>query len=217
MSIKGTRLFFTNSTSRQNVIPLDLHHARPTCQRMPSLPTSPLALYAKTFVPPGGVKCLGISFEATALSRDFKMFLIIVSSIIPKHMCPSVLALSHITNYKDNVQNTRQDVSRILTSNIVKDTAGDDTKNSKKNSINVERPFNALQKHVNVAMDEQACSEVRAGLDAYYKVPKQQLSSCKRKLIRCRSRSRHSSTKCANKSSNDTFFARFQRSSHLKL
>jgi hypothetical protein len=115
------------------------------------------------------------------------------------------------------VQNTRQDVSRILTSNIVKDTAGDDTKNSKKNSINVERPFNALQKHVNVAMDEQACSEVRAGLDAYYKVPKQQLSSCGRKLIRCRLRSRHSSTKCANNSSNDTFFARFQRSSHLKL
>jgi len=69
---------------------------------MPSLPTSPLALYAKTFVRRGGMECLGISFEATALSRDFKMFLIIVLSIIHKHMSPSVLASSHINNYTDN-------------------------------------------------------------------------------------------------------------------
>lgn len=86
--------------------------------------------------------------------------------------------------YTDNVQKARQDASRILINNIVKDTAGDDAKNSKKDSIDVERLVNALQKHVNVDMDEQACAEVRAGLDAYYKVSKQRLTSCRRKLIR---------------------------------
>jgi hypothetical protein len=185
---------------------------------MPSPPTSPLALYAKTFVPPGGVKCLGISFEATALSRDFTMFLIIVSSIIHKHMSPSVLALSHIINYTDNVQNTRQDASRILTSNIVKNKSwGRHPKTSEKNSINVEKLVNTLHKHVSMdnVTKEQACVEVRAGLDACYKVPKQQLSSRGTKLAHCRSRSRHSSKMYANKSSNDTF-ALFQHSSHLK-
>jgi hypothetical protein len=118
--------------------------------------------------------------------------------------------------YTDNVQKARQDASRNLINNIVKDTAGDDTKNSKKNSIDVERLVNALHKHVNANMDEQACAEVRADLDAYYKVPKRQSSPCGRKLIRCRSRSRHSSTMCANKSSNDTFFAHSQRSFRLK-
>jgi hypothetical protein len=38
------------------------------------------------------------------------------------------------------------------------------------NGIDVKRLVGALQKRVIVDMDEQACSEVRAGLDAYYKV-----------------------------------------------
>jgi hypothetical protein len=118
--------------------------------------------------------------------------------------------------YTDNVQKARQDASRILINNIVKDTAGDDTKNSKKNSIDLERLVNALQKHVNVDMDEQACAEVRAGLDAYYKVPKQRLSSYGGKLIRCRLRVRRSSTMSANKSSNDIFFAPYPHSSYPK-
>jgi hypothetical protein len=37
----------------------------------------------------------------------------------------------------------------------------------------VKRLVTALQKRVIVDMDEQACSEVRAGLDAYYKVSDQ--------------------------------------------
>lgn len=41
---------------------------------------------------------------------------------------------------------------------------------NKKNSIDIERLVDALQGHLTVDMDEQACSEVRAGLDAYYKV-----------------------------------------------
>jgi hypothetical protein len=116
----------------------------------------------------------------------------------------------------DNVQKAHQDASRILINNIVKATAGDDTKNSKKNSINVERLVNALQKHANVDMEEQACAEVRAGLDAYYKVSKQRLSSWRGKLIRCRSHAKRSSTMSANKSSNDTFFAHCPHSSHPK-
>lgn len=118
--------------------------------------------------------------------------------------------------YTDNVQKARQDASRIFINNIVKDTAGDDTKNSKKNSIDVERLVNALQKHVNVDMDEQACAEVRAGLDAYYKVSKQLLSSCRDRLICRRLRARRSSTMSASKSSNDIFFAPYPHYSHPK-
>lgn len=88
--------------------------------------------------------------------------------------------------YTDNVQKARQDASQKLINNIVKDTAEDDFHgaiHTKKNNINVERLANALQKHVNVDMDEQACCEVRAGLDAYYKVSKQRLSLSGGKLI----------------------------------
>jgi hypothetical protein len=79
--------------------------------------------------------------------------------------------------YTDNVQKARQKASRDLINNIVKDTAEDTAEDdfygsvhSKKNGVNVEKLVHALQKHVTVDMDEQACSEVRAGLDAYYKV-----------------------------------------------
>jgi len=82
--------------------------------------------------------------------------------------------------YTDNVQNARQKASHDLISKILKDTTGGDlngavdTKKSgvdaKKTGVDVERLVNALQKHVTVDMDEQACSEVRVGLDAYYKV-----------------------------------------------
>jgi hypothetical protein len=82
--------------------------------------------------------------------------------------------------YTDNVQEARQKVSHDLINKIVKDTTGGDlngaidTKkngvDTKKNGIDIERLVNALQKHVTVDMDEQACSEVRVGLDAYYKV-----------------------------------------------
>ena len=82
--------------------------------------------------------------------------------------------------YTDNVQKARQEASHDLINKIVMDTTGGDlngaidTKkngvDTKKNGIDLERLFNALQKHVTVDMDEQACSEVRVGLDAYYKV-----------------------------------------------
>ena len=82
--------------------------------------------------------------------------------------------------YTDNVQKARQEASHDLINKIVMDTTGGDlngaidTKkngvDTKKNGIDLGRLFNALQKHVTVDMHEQACSEVRVGLDAYYKV-----------------------------------------------
>jgi hypothetical protein len=126
--------------------------------------------------------------------------------------------------YTDNVQKARQKASRDLINKIVKETAKDDTAedefygsmHSKKKNVDIERLVNALQKHVIVDMDEQACTEVRAGLDAYYKVLAYPQDFRRGRLTRCRLRARRSSTMCANKSSNDIFFAHFQRSSHLK-
>ena len=126
--------------------------------------------------------------------------------------------------FTDNVQKARQKASRDLIDNIVKDTAKDDkaeddfygSMHSKKKNVDIERLVNALQKHVIVDMDEQACTEVRAGLDAYYKVLAYLQDFRRGRLTCCRSRARRSSTMYANKSSNDTFFAHFQRSSHLK-
>lgn len=126
--------------------------------------------------------------------------------------------------YTDNVQKARQKASRDLIDNIVKDTAKGDTAeddfygsmHSKKKGVDIERLVNALQKHVVVDMDEQACTEVRAGFDAYYKVSNERQGLSRGKLTRCRLRARRSSTMCANKSLNDTFFVHFQRSSHLK-
>ncbi|KAI7081126.1 hypothetical protein KC356_g9299 [Hortaea werneckii] len=75
--------------------------------------------------------------------------------------------------YTDNIQEARQNASRDLIHKIVKDTADDDFHGAmhiSHNGIDVKRLVGALQKRVIVDMDEQACSEVRAGLDAYYKV-----------------------------------------------
>jgi hypothetical protein len=78
--------------------------------------------------------------------------------------------------FTDNVQKARQNASRDLMNRIVKDTADDDFHGAmhiSNNGIDVKRLVSALQKRVIVDMDEQACSEVRAGLDAYYKVSDQ--------------------------------------------
>lgn len=75
--------------------------------------------------------------------------------------------------FTDNVQQARQNTSRDLINRIVKDTADNDFHGAmhiSNNGIDVKRLVSALQKRVIVDMDEQACSEVRAGLDAYYKV-----------------------------------------------
>ena len=128
--------------------------------------------------------------------------------------------------FTDNVQKARQKASRDLIDNIVKDTAKDDTAeddfygsmHSKKKNVDIERLVNALQKHVIVDMDEQACSEVRAGLDAYYKVSDQIFGEiwkfCKARLTACRLRGKPLSTTCANKSLSVTSFVHCRICSH---
>lgn len=119
--------------------------------------------------------------------------------------------------YTDNIQKARQNASRDVINKIVKDTADDDFHGAmhiSNNGIDVKRLVGALQKRVIVDMDEQACSEVRAGLDAYYKVHYQifdeVLRHCKVILTDCRSRGKHSSTMCASKSLNVIFFVHCQ-------
>jgi hypothetical protein len=81
-----------NSRPSQNVIPPWHTSCKRTCAFALHITTSTLC---QDICSPRGNESLGISFGATALSRNFKMFLIVVSSIIHKHMSPSVLALSH--------------------------------------------------------------------------------------------------------------------------
>jgi hypothetical protein len=126
--------------------------------------------------------------------------------------------------YTDNIQKARQTASRDLIDKIVKDTADDDFHGAmhiSNNGIDVKRLVGALQKRVIVDMDEQACSEVRAGLDAYYKVSCHTvhglLSLCKTRLTDCRLRGKHSSTMCASRSSSDIFFVHCQIYSHQRL
>jgi hypothetical protein len=75
--------------------------------------------------------------------------------------------------FTDNVQKARQKASRDLINTIVKETADDDFHGAmhiSNNGWDVKNLVSSLQKRVIVDMDAQACSEVRAGLDAYYKV-----------------------------------------------
>ncbi|KAI6853806.1 hypothetical protein KC365_g15983 [Hortaea werneckii] len=75
--------------------------------------------------------------------------------------------------YTDNIQKARQDASRDSITKIVKDIADEDFHGAmhiSNNGFDVKRLVSALQKRVIVNMDEQACSEVRTGLDAYYKI-----------------------------------------------
>lgn len=83
--------------------------------------------------------------------------------------------------YTDNIQKARQNASRDLINRIVKETADDDFHGAmhiSNNGVDVKRLVGALQKRVIVDMDGQACSEVRAGLDAYYKVSSGPTSFC---------------------------------------
>jgi hypothetical protein len=125
--------------------------------------------------------------------------------------------------YTDNIQKARQNSSRDVINKIVKDTADDDFHGAmhiSNNGIDVKRLVSALQKRVIVDMDEQACSEVRAGLDAYYKVcctPSRPLEFGDARLTGRRSREKHSSTMCANRSSSDIFSALCQIYSRPRL
>lgn len=74
--------------------------------------------------------------------------------------------------YIDNIQNVRQDATRKLIQEAVEGTAND--WNGKfhisNTTLDANKLLASLQKRVIVNMDEQACAEALAGLNAYYKV-----------------------------------------------
>lgn len=69
--------------------------------------------------------------------------------------------------YTDNVQKSRLNMFQKLINQAKDKLKGDgDTRNS----MSLDFVANSLRKNLIVNMDEQACSEALAGLDAYYKV-----------------------------------------------
>lgn len=75
--------------------------------------------------------------------------------------------------YTDTIQRDRQTETQELVSDLMEQTAANDWHGAmhiSNNGSDVKRLINALQRRVVVDMDEQACIEARAGLDAYYKV-----------------------------------------------
>jgi hypothetical protein len=77
--------------------------------------------------------------------------------------------------YTDNVQKARQKDAQDVISTLMEETAANDFRgvmHVSNNGIDVKRLIQGLQKRVLVDMDEQACAEARAGLEAYYKVTK---------------------------------------------
>ncbi|KAK3700512.1 hypothetical protein LTR37_015913 [Vermiconidia calcicola] len=82
--------------------------------------------------------------------------------------------------YTDNVQKSRQADARKLISDIMQETAADEWNGAlhiSNNGVDVKKLINALQQRVEVDMDEQACTEARAGLDAYCKVTHHRLAN----------------------------------------
>jgi hypothetical protein len=75
--------------------------------------------------------------------------------------------------YTDNVQKSRHDFFREAVEGAIKETASSDYfgKLHVSNSPSeLERFLGAMKRKINVDMDEQACTEALAGLDAYYNV-----------------------------------------------
>ena len=75
--------------------------------------------------------------------------------------------------YTDNVQNSRHETTRNLIKKAL-DEVSDQDYNKKlhisNTTVDAEKLLGALQRRVLIDMDEQACSEALAGLNAYYKV-----------------------------------------------
>jgi hypothetical protein len=75
--------------------------------------------------------------------------------------------------YTDNVQKSRQDTTRKLLRTAMDDARIHDWNGKfhfSNTGMDEEKLLSSLQKRVIVDMDEQACSEALAGLQAYYKV-----------------------------------------------
>ena len=75
--------------------------------------------------------------------------------------------------YTDNVQNSRHDATRTLIKKALSEATVEEFNKKmhvSNTTVDAEKLLNAIQKRVLVNMDQQACSEARAGLAAYYKV-----------------------------------------------
>jgi len=77
--------------------------------------------------------------------------------------------------YTDNIQRARQDSTKSAIEKVMADAnavcRGPDGKlHNSNDSVDGEKLLAALQQKINVDMDNQACEEALAGLDAYYKV-----------------------------------------------
>ncbi|GIZ48190.1 hypothetical protein CKM354_001126100 [Cercospora kikuchii] len=75
--------------------------------------------------------------------------------------------------YTDNIQKARNDAARKALKKAMDETTSHDYHGRvhiSNNSIDIQTFLTSLQKRVVVDMDEQACSEARAALAAYYKV-----------------------------------------------
>lgn len=94
--------------------------------------------------------------------------------------------------YTDNVQNARQQDTRGLIKKAIKKASMEDAPSGKNlfgnatNNVNGETLLASLEKGVIVNMDEQACSEALACLDAYYKVSERlmELAQCTNEGLR---------------------------------
>lgn len=123
--------------------------------------------------------------------------------------------------FTDNIQKDRQSEARELISQLMEQTAADDWHGAmhiSNNGVDVKRLINALQKRVVVDMDEQACKEARAGLDAYYKVSYVRCKTFKEAYQHYpRLQGRLSSTTFASRSLSGIFFARSRISFRQRL
>lgn len=75
--------------------------------------------------------------------------------------------------FTDNVQNARHETTRGLLRKALKEASVEEYNKKlhiSNTTVDAEKLLGALQRRVLVDMDEQACSEAWAGLNAYYKV-----------------------------------------------
>ena len=75
--------------------------------------------------------------------------------------------------FTDNIQNARQDSLKKIVQSALNRVVKEDWNGKlhvSNNQLDSEKLLGSLQRRVVVNMDDQACSEARAGLTAYYKV-----------------------------------------------
>ena len=75
--------------------------------------------------------------------------------------------------YTDNVQKSRQDSTRQMIRKAMDEAKQEDWNGRfhiSNTQVDAEKLLTSLQNRINIDMNNQACAEALAGLDAYYKV-----------------------------------------------